>query len=163
MSSCSYCTTTMASAEGYGSVCWWGFSPAHDLLAANPPRHDELPGEWENVDCFYQPYKFLVMCVGCFFFCFVLGYTEGQSVNILLVGCGDLRHVLQTVARARQHTSATLHVSTILIHYWGSSGCNYLSPLYFTSISFTSLLLLLLLLLHLLLLLSSTLLRVHWR
>ena len=159
MSSCSYSTAAMASAEGYGSVCWWGFSPAHDLLAANPPRHDELPGEWENVDCFYQPYKFLVMCVGCFFFCFVLGYTEGQSVNILLVGCGDLRHVLQTVARARQHTSATLHVSTILIHYWGSSGCNYLSPLYFTPVSFASLLLLLLLLL----LLSSTLLRVLWR
>ena len=96
----------MASAEGYGSVCWWGFSPAHDLLAANPPRHDELPGEWENVDCSYQPYKFLVMCVGCF----VLFWgTQRARVSIfcwldVVISAG---HVLQTVSRARQHTSAT--------------------------------------------------------
>ena len=32
------------------------------------------------------------------------------AINFLLVGCGDLRHVLMTAARARQHTDAPLQV-----------------------------------------------------
>ena len=30
----------MSSVEGYGSVNWWGFSPAIDLLEVAPPSKD---------------------------------------------------------------------------------------------------------------------------
>ena len=36
-------------------------------------------------------------------------------VNILLVGCGDLRHVLTTLAKAHKHSDKPIHVSFFVI------------------------------------------------
>jgi len=36
-------------------------------------------------------------------------------VNVLLVGAGDLRHILRTVTNNHKHTSKPLHVSTATV------------------------------------------------
>ncbi len=52
--------------QGLGSMNFWGFSPAVDLL-------EHIPA-------------------GC-----------GDDVKILVVGGGDVRHILQTLSRCRRH------------------------------------------------------------
>ncbi|MBN3294742.1 DAAF3 factor, partial [Polypterus senegalus] len=80
------------SLEGAGSVTWWGFSPALDLLV--PPGNISIGGSIREI-------------------------TEdkalSQTINILLVGSGDSRHVLKTVAGLRQssHSKTQLHVYII--------------------------------------------------
>ncbi|XP_023149554.1 dynein axonemal assembly factor 3 isoform X2 [Amphiprion ocellaris] len=60
--------------EGPGSVSWWGFSPARDLLSLGPVRY------------------------------------EGEA-NVLLIGSGDPRHILKTIAGLQDTQS--LHVWVI--------------------------------------------------
>ncbi|XP_022075621.2 dynein axonemal assembly factor 3 [Acanthochromis polyacanthus] len=60
--------------EGPGSVSWWGFSPARDLLSLGPVRN------------------------------------EGDA-NVLLIGSGDPRHILKTIAGLQDTQS--LHVWVI--------------------------------------------------
>uniref|UniRef100_A0A8C4SAP8 Dynein axonemal assembly factor 3 n=1 Tax=Erpetoichthys calabaricus TaxID=27687 RepID=A0A8C4SAP8_ERPCA len=77
------------SLEGAGSVTWWGFSPALNLLV--PSGNISVGGSIREI-------------------------TEdkalSQTINILLVGSGDPRHVLKTVAGLRQssHSKTKLHV-----------------------------------------------------
>jgi len=40
-------------------------------------------------------------------------HTNTDYANVLLVGSGDLRHVLTTLANASHHTSRPLHVSKL--------------------------------------------------
>ncbi|CAG5131124.1 unnamed protein product, partial [Candidula unifasciata] len=60
--------------DGYGNINWWGFSPALDLQAIGlEPVCDKL------------------MC------------AVPDEIHILLVGAGDIRHILKTVARRYRH------------------------------------------------------------
>lgn len=58
-----------STAAGYGSVAWWGFTPALDLSP----------------------------------------HCDRDSVQILLVGCGDLRHVMMTLASSCKKNHKNIH------------------------------------------------------
>jgi len=62
-------------AAGLGVINWWGFTPALDLQAVGDGG---LAG-------------------------YLDGRGAGEPVNILVVGAGDCRHVLKTLAHARRH------------------------------------------------------------
>lgn len=64
--------------EGFGSVTWWGFSPALDLISFLENLQQSLP-------------------------------VAGNTLNILLVGGADLRHVMQTLAKTHQKQNLNLH------------------------------------------------------
>ncbi|XP_016073842.1 PREDICTED: dynein assembly factor 3, axonemal [Miniopterus natalensis] len=66
-------TTPAGSGAGFGSVSWWGLSPALDLQAESPPVD---PGSQANTEH---------------------GIPE---LDVLLLGSVDGRHLLQTLARA---------------------------------------------------------------
>jgi dynein assembly factor 3 len=81
--------------DRFGAVTWWGFSPALDLL-------DEG--------------KTGVTIVVCSFTCLVgvislleklhlqeSGENSHKVINILLIGSGDIRHILKTVTFNRRH------------------------------------------------------------
>ncbi|XP_011404946.2 PREDICTED: dynein assembly factor 3, axonemal-like isoform X2 [Amphimedon queenslandica] len=68
-------------AEGFGSVTWWGLTPALDLISLFP--HGKI-----NLDC-------------------------DSTVNVLLVGAGDIRHVLRTVTN---NPKKSLHFYVIESH-----------------------------------------------
>eukprot|EP00040_Diaphanoeca_grandis_P002733 m.22561 g.22561 ORF g.22561 m.22561 type:complete len:475 (+) comp13856_c0_seq1:115-1539(+) len=57
--------------EGLGLINWWGFTPALDLLGSDTKSENVADG------------------------------TDKGEVNILLVGQGDARHILKTIANAR--------------------------------------------------------------
>ena len=57
--------------KGLGSITWWGFSPATDLM-----EYHKLAQLKED--------------------------EEDKKINILLVGSGDIRHILKTVAQRRR-------------------------------------------------------------
>lgn len=66
-----------------GTITWWGFTPALDL------QDKDTISALNNLK---------------------LDKDEGpDTLNILLVGAGDLRHVLQTVARSYRHRKRKLH------------------------------------------------------
>ncbi|XP_036765150.2 dynein axonemal assembly factor 3 isoform X2 [Manis pentadactyla] len=66
-------TTPAGSGAGFGSVSWWGLSPALDLQAESPPVDPDSPGHTEH------------------------GTPE---LHVLLLGSVDGRHLLRTLARA---------------------------------------------------------------
>ncbi|KAH9519196.1 Dynein assembly factor 3, axonemal [Bulinus truncatus] len=68
----------------YGNVTWWGFSPALDL----------------------QETGFQEMCNK-------LSCAAPDELNILLVGAGDCRHILKTVARSYRHSKRKLNFYVI--------------------------------------------------
>ncbi|XP_055899898.1 dynein axonemal assembly factor 3-like [Biomphalaria glabrata] len=64
----------------YGNITWWGFSPALDL----------------------QETGFHEMCSK-------LSCAAPEELNILVVGAGDCRHILKTVARSYRHIKRKLN------------------------------------------------------
>ncbi|KAM5236296.1 dynein axonemal assembly factor 3 [Ctenodactylus gundi] len=67
-------TTPAGSGEGFGSVSWWGLSPALDLQAESPPPVDsDAPAGAERMT---------------------------PELDVLLLGSVDGRHLLRTLARA---------------------------------------------------------------
>ncbi|CAL1545956.1 unnamed protein product [Lymnaea stagnalis] len=68
----------------YGSINWWGFSPALDL----------------------QETGFQEMCKK-------LICAAPEELNILIVGAGDVRHILKTVAHRYRHTKRKLRFYVI--------------------------------------------------
>ncbi|XP_074660251.1 dynein axonemal assembly factor 3-like [Tubulanus polymorphus] len=69
----------MAATDAFGSITWWGFSPALDLL--------------ENIQ------------------------QDKDVINLLVIGAGDLRHVLKTIAHQwRKKTTKTCSRSRIHIY-----------------------------------------------
>uniref|UniRef100_A0A2C9LU46 Dynein assembly factor 3, axonemal n=1 Tax=Biomphalaria glabrata TaxID=6526 RepID=A0A2C9LU46_BIOGL len=64
----------------YGNITWWGFSPALDL----------------------QETGFHEMCSK-------LSCAAPDELNILVVGAGDCRHILKTVARSYRHIKRKLN------------------------------------------------------
>ncbi|XP_064603261.1 dynein axonemal assembly factor 3-like [Liolophura sinensis] len=66
--------------DGFGAISWWGFSPALDLQENN--IHSK--------------------CVSLYFF-------FSDELCILLVGSGDSRHILKTVAQSYRHGDRRLH------------------------------------------------------
>ncbi|XP_042200968.1 dynein axonemal assembly factor 3 [Callorhinchus milii] len=67
--------TACGTGDGFGSVTWWGFSPAMDFQKESPSVSTEA-----------------------------LGLQEGglPELNILMVGAGDSRHLLTTLCRAHR-------------------------------------------------------------
>jgi len=70
--------------DGYGNICWWGFSPALDL------QHTGLSEMSTKLAC-----------------------SIPGELNILVVGAGDFRHVLLTIARKYRHTKRKLNFFVI--------------------------------------------------
>lgn len=65
--------------DGYGNINWWGFSPALDLQEIG---HGDM--------------------------CKKHSCAKPEELRILLVGAGDLRHILKTVARRYRHSKRKL-------------------------------------------------------
>ncbi|XP_012498661.1 PREDICTED: dynein assembly factor 3, axonemal isoform X2 [Propithecus coquereli] len=66
-------TTPAGSGTGFGSVSWWGLSPALDLQAESPPVDPEAKADTEH---------------------------RTPELDVLLLGSVDGRHLLRTLARA---------------------------------------------------------------
>ncbi|XP_044901985.1 dynein axonemal assembly factor 3 isoform X1 [Felis catus] len=77
-------TTPAGSGTGFGSVSWWGLSPALDLQAESPPVDPDLREDTEHTT---------------------------PELDVLLVGSVDGRHLLRTLARAALWPRRRLHVS----------------------------------------------------
>ncbi|KER29584.1 hypothetical protein X801_00228 [Opisthorchis viverrini] len=74
-------------AEALGNIAWWGFTPAVDLLASYTKCFDSrLPIN----DAF-----------------------PADQVNVLLVGGGDSRHILQTMANVAADSVASANVTQL--------------------------------------------------
>lgn len=67
--------------DGFGTITWWGFSPALDLQEA----------------CVAELMKTLDI------------NSSPDTLNVLVIGAGDLRHVLTTIARRKRHPKKKLH------------------------------------------------------
>lgn len=74
--------------EGFGSITWWGFTPALDLqVETNDGCLEEIPDE---------------------------AGKEGSSfLNILIVGAGDCRHIIKTIAQRKRHRNRKIHFYVI--------------------------------------------------
>ncbi|XP_076115197.1 dynein axonemal assembly factor 3-like [Mytilus galloprovincialis] len=69
--------------DQFGTITWWGFTPALDL------QDTDTISALNNLK---------------------LDTDEGKdTLNILLIGAGDIRHVLQTIARSYRHKKRKLH------------------------------------------------------
>ncbi|XP_077887563.1 dynein axonemal assembly factor 3 isoform X2 [Ictidomys tridecemlineatus] len=66
-------TTPAGSGTGFGSVCWWGLSPALDLQAESPPVDPDSQADTAH---------------------------KTPELDVLLLGSVDGRHLLRTLARA---------------------------------------------------------------
>ncbi|XP_058430649.1 dynein axonemal assembly factor 3 isoform X2 [Marmota monax] len=66
-------TTPAGSGAGFGSVCWWGLSPALDLQAESPPVDPDSQADTAH---------------------------KTPELDVLLLGSVDGRHLLRTLARA---------------------------------------------------------------
>ncbi|XP_076961988.1 dynein axonemal assembly factor 3 [Callospermophilus lateralis] len=66
-------TTPAGSGAGFGSVCWWGLSPALDLQAESPPVDPDSKTDTAH---------------------------KTPELDVLLLGSVDGRHLLRTLARA---------------------------------------------------------------
>ncbi|KAK7099397.1 dynein axonemal assembly factor 3-like [Littorina saxatilis] len=71
--------------DGFGTITWWGFSPAVDL------QETGIAELMKKLDFYKSP----------------------DTVQILVIGAGDLRHVLTTIARRHRHTKRKLHFFVI--------------------------------------------------
>ncbi|XP_071955043.1 dynein axonemal assembly factor 3-like [Antedon mediterranea] len=69
--------------DSLGAITWWGFSPALDLQ----DKDIETEAKHLNLD----------------------NESTTEAVNILLVGAGDIRHILETISRAYRHTNKQLN------------------------------------------------------
>ncbi|KAK3727693.1 hypothetical protein RRG08_032650 [Elysia crispata] len=65
--------------DGYGNINWWGFSPALDLQETG---YGEM--------------------------CKKLSCAIPDELHVLLIGAGDIRHILKTVARRYRHSKRKL-------------------------------------------------------
>lgn len=68
--------------KGFGDAVWWGFSPALDLLQPVDPSWLESSHQ---------------------------DFAPPGAVNLLVVGAGDLRHILKTMESSYVRTSRPLH------------------------------------------------------
>ncbi|XP_060576533.1 dynein axonemal assembly factor 3-like [Ruditapes philippinarum] len=68
--------------DAFGSITWWGFSPALDLQDGD---HMKAMKDLSLSD------------------------AKENELNILLIGAGDLRHVLMTIAKSYRHTRKKLN------------------------------------------------------
>ncbi|KAM4825014.1 dynein axonemal assembly factor 3 [Thomomys bottae] len=75
-------TTPAGSGAGFGSVSWWGLSPALDLQAESPPGDPDCPEDPE---------------------------PRTPELDVLLLGSVDGRHLLRTLARAALWPRRRLH------------------------------------------------------
>ncbi|XP_040489757.1 troponin I, cardiac muscle isoform X2 [Ursus maritimus] len=75
-------TTPAGSGAGFGSVSWWGLSPALDLQAESPPVDTDLRDDTEH---------------------------KTPELDVLLLGSVDGRHLLRTLARAALWPRRRLH------------------------------------------------------
>ncbi|KAK2158864.1 hypothetical protein LSH36_162g02003 [Paralvinella palmiformis] len=69
--------------DAFGSITWWGFTPAQDL------RDDDLT---------LAASKLRLQMV-----------NEDDELNILMIGAGDCRHILKTLARSYRHRQRKIH------------------------------------------------------
>lgn len=67
--------------DGYGTITWWGFSPAFDF------QETGISEMMKKLD----------------------SYSAPETLNILLIGAGDLRLVLTTIARRHRHRKRKLN------------------------------------------------------
>ncbi|KPP59926.1 hypothetical protein Z043_122111, partial [Scleropages formosus] len=93
--------------EGAGCVTWWGFSPALDLLSSggsptSQPVRVTVPSQVSLVTLSAAPFG--LVSPSC------PARQEGD-VNVLLIGSGDPRHILKTVAHLGD--TDTLHIWVI--------------------------------------------------
>ncbi|XP_048730996.1 dynein axonemal assembly factor 3-like [Ostrea edulis] len=68
--------------DGFGTITWWGFSPALDL------QEKDLVVSLNEME---------------------INEKENDELKILLVGSGDLRHVLTSIARSYRYQRRKLH------------------------------------------------------
>ncbi|XP_033751780.1 dynein assembly factor 3, axonemal-like [Pecten maximus] len=75
--------TDLKMTDGFGTITWWGFSPALDL------QDTDLISALKELR---------------------LDSDDGpEELRILLVGAGDMRHLLTTIARSYRHRKRKLH------------------------------------------------------
>nr|XP_037851891.1 dynein assembly factor 3, axonemal-like isoform X1 [Chlorocebus sabaeus] len=67
-------TTPAGSGKGFGSVSWWGLSPALDLQAESPPVDPDFQADTVH---------------------------STPELDVLLLGSVDGRHLLRTLSRAK--------------------------------------------------------------
>lgn len=75
--------------DGFGAITWWGFSPALDLQ----DKYHSLISKVENLNVSED-----------------IAVERGKR-NFLIVGAGDCRHILKTIAHAYRHAKRDLNVS----------------------------------------------------
>ncbi|XP_033102374.1 dynein assembly factor 3, axonemal-like [Anneissia japonica] len=71
--------------DAFGAITWWGFSPAIDFQEKDTCTQSEDLKLDRTTD------------------------SVAEELNMLLVGAGDVRHVLKTISRAYRHTKKQLN------------------------------------------------------
>lgn len=79
-------------ADGFGAITWWGFSPALDLQESC----QLLTSQLENLKVSEENKT-----------------TEQEKYNILIIGTGDCRHILKTIAHTWRHSKKTLNIYVV--------------------------------------------------
>ncbi|PNI15041.1 DNAAF3 isoform 10 [Pan troglodytes] len=77
-------TTPAGSGRGFGSVSWWGLSPALDLQAESPPVDPDSQADTVH---------------------------STPELDVLLLGSVDGRHLLRTLSRAKLWPRRRFNVS----------------------------------------------------
>nr|XP_039254503.1 dynein assembly factor 3, axonemal-like [Styela clava] len=75
--------------EGFGSITWWGFTSSLDLQAEVDENNHGME-----------------MSKGA-------SKNEHESLNILIVGAGDCRHIIKTIAQRKRHKHRKIHFYVI--------------------------------------------------
>lgn len=78
--------------DGFGAITWWGFSPALDLQE----KYQSLTTKLENLKISEDEKT-----------------TEHGMYNFLVIGAGDCRHILKTIAHAYRHTKIGLNIYVV--------------------------------------------------
>lgn len=80
-----------AMVDGFGAITWWGFSPALDLQ----DKYQSLVSKVKDLKISED------------------GSTEQEMCNLLIIGAGDCRHILKTIAHAHRHTKRNLNIYVV--------------------------------------------------
>lgn len=79
-------------ADGFGAITWWGFSPALDLQ----DRYQSLASKIKNLNISESN-----------------GAKKRGKCHILLIGAGDCRHILKTIAHTYRHERRELCICVV--------------------------------------------------